>query len=193
MSSELWLVRHGETEWSASGRHTSFTDLPLTERGRGAARDVGARLSGIDFSRIFTSPLIRARDTCALAGFAGRAEILDDLHEWNYGADEGRTTAEIRSDVPDWTIWTHDPRDGESADDVAARADRVVAVVRSTPGRAIAFSHGHFSRVLAARWIGQPIVEASHLLLETAAICALGWERGTPALRLWNDTGRLPV
>lgn len=193
MASELWLVRHGETEWSASGRHTSFTDLALTENGRTAARGVGARLSAIEFSRVLTSPLARARDTCVLAGLSDRAETLDDLREWNYGADEGLTTPEIRRQRPDWTIWTHGPRGGESADDVAARADRVIAVVRGAEGRTIAFSHGHFSRVLAARWIGQTLVDARHLRLETAAICVLGWERETPALRLWNDTGRLPA
>jgi broad specificity phosphatase PhoE len=165
-STELWLVRHGETEWSASGRHTSRTDVPLTERGRAAAVALKERLAGIPFARVLTSPLARARDTCALAGFGDRAEVVDDLREWDYGTDEGRTTATIREERP--------------------------ALARSSEGPVIAFSHGHLSRVLGARWIELPVAEGAHLRLDTAAISMLGWERETPALQLWNDTGRLP-
>ncbi|MDQ1619194.1 MAG: hypothetical protein QOE19_1763 [Actinomycetota bacterium] len=191
-NTELWLVRHGETEWSASGRHTSRTDVPLTERGRAAAVALKERLAGIPFARVLTSPLARARDTCALAGFGDRAEVVDDLREWDYGTDEGLTTATIREERPGWSIWTEGPRGGESAAEVGARADRVIALVRSSEGPVIAFSHGHLSRVLGARWIELPVAEGAHLRLDTAAISMLGWERETPALQLWNDTGRLP-
>ncbi|MDQ1666246.1 MAG: hypothetical protein QOH75_2277 [Actinomycetota bacterium] len=191
-STELWLVRHGETEWSASGRHTSRTDVPLTERGRAAAVALKERLAGIPFARVLTSPLARARDTCALAGFGDRAEVVDDLREWDYGTDEGLTTATIREERPGWSIWTEGPRGGESATEVGARADRVIALARSSEGPVIAFSHGHLSRVLGARWIELPVAEGAHLRLDTAAISMLGWERETPALQLWNDTGRLP-
>lgn len=192
MPAELWLVRHGETEWSIAGRHTGLTDLSLTERGRASAEAAGVRLFGIEFARVFSSPLARARETATLARFGDRAEILEDLREWDYGEDEGRTTAAIREDRPGWSIWTHGPRGGESREQISLRADRLIALVRGIDGRTLAFSHGHFSRVLAARWIGQPLVEARHLRLETAAISVLGWERDTPALRLWNDTGSLP-
>ncbi|HXC49445.1 MAG TPA: histidine phosphatase family protein [Candidatus Limnocylindrales bacterium] len=192
MPAELWLVRHGETAWSIAGRHTGTTDLPLTENGRAAAEAAGRRLGGIEFARVVTSPLARARETCSLAGFGERAEILAELAEWNYGEDEGVTTAAIRETRPGWTIWTHGPRGGESREQVASRADRTIAGIRRVEGRTLAFCHGHFSRVLAARWIGLPLVQARHLRLETAAISVLGWERETAAIRLWNDTGKLP-
>jgi broad specificity phosphatase PhoE len=190
---ELWVVRHGETEWSASGRHTSRTDVPLTEQGRAAAAQLGARLTGISFARVLTSPLTRARETCALAGLGDRAEVVEDLREWDYGADEGLTTAQIREDRAGWTVWADGPRGGESADEVGARADRIVATVRSIEGRVLAFSHGHMSRVIGARWLGLPVTEGAHLRLDTGAISVLGWERETPAVLLWNDTGQLPA
>lgn len=189
---ELWLVRHGETDWSATGRHTGRSDVPLNDRGREVAASLVPRLAGIGFDRVLTSPLARARDTCALAGFAGRAEVSADLAEWDYGQDEGLTTTEIRRDRPSWTVWTAGPKGGETADEVAARADRVVAMARSGQGRVLAFSHGHFSRVLASRWIGQPAAHGAYLRFDTAAVSVLGWERDTPVLLLWNDAGRLP-
>jgi broad specificity phosphatase PhoE len=196
---ELWLVRHGETEWSASGRHTSRTDVLLTARGRAAAVQLGARLRDISFTRVLTSPLSRARETLALAGLVDRAEVVEDLREWDYGSDEGLTSAKIREERPGWSVWADGPRGGESADEVGARADHVIALVRANQGpvpaaqgRVLAFSHGHMSRVIGARWIDLPIAEGAHLRLETAGISVLGWERETPAVRLWNDTGHLP-
>jgi probable phosphoglycerate mutase len=189
---ELWLVRHGETEWSASGRHTSRTDVALTERGAEKAVRVGHRLTGITFDRVLTSPLTRARETCRLAGFGDRAEVVDDLREWDYGDDEGRTTAEIRDTRPGWTVWDQGPAGGETAEEVGRRADRVVALARGTGGRVLAFSHGHISRVIGARWIELPVREGAHLRLDTASIAVLGWERETPVLQLWNSTDTLP-
>jgi len=190
--SELWLVRHGQTEWSMSGRHTGRTDIPLTGEGRIDAAALETRLAGIGFARVLTSPTSRARDTCALAGFGDRAEVIDDLTEWDYGADEGLTTAAIRKNRPGWTIWAEGPRSGESAAQISARADRILSIVRSDGGRVLAFSHGHMSRVLGARWIGRPATDGAMLSLDTSAVCVLGWERETPVLKLWNDTGRLP-
>jgi broad specificity phosphatase PhoE len=189
---QLWLVRHGETEWSASGRHTSHTDVPLTERGRERAADLRTRLTGSTFDAVLTSPLGRARETCALAGFADQAEIDEDLHEWDYGSGEGLTTAEIRQVLPGWTVWTHDLPRSESVADVSDRADRVIARARAAGGRTIVFSHGHFSRVLGARWIDLPAADGARLRLDTAAVCVLGWERDCPVLVRWNDTGALP-
>ena len=181
------LVRHGETEWSSSGRHTSFTDVPLTERGRDEARAVAARLSGIVFSLVLTSPRQRAQTTCALAGFEHRAEVTDDLAEWNYGDYEGRTSAEIRADVPTWTIFGDGAPGGETADAVAARADRVLARAAHAGGVVAVFSHGHFLRVLGARWIGQPPAAGAWLGLDTATISCLGHEREQAVLRVWNS------
>ena len=193
VKTELWLVRHGETEWSASGRHTGRTDVPLTAQGRANASGLRERLAGIAFARVLTSPLSRARETCALAGFGDRAEVVEALREWEYGDDEGLTTAAIRSDRPGWTVWADGPRGGETAQQVGARADLIVALARSTEGRVLAFSHGHLSRVIGARWIGAGVAEGAHLRLEPGAICVLGWERETPALQLWNSTARLPA
>jgi broad specificity phosphatase PhoE len=190
--SQLWLVRHGETEWSASGRHTSDTDVPLTDQGRDRATDLRARLAGIAFDLVLTSPLGRARQTCALAGFGERAEIVDDLREWRYGCAEGLTSAQIRETSPGWTVWTGDLPGSEPAVDVGARADRVIARARSAGGRTLAFSHGHLSRVIGARWIDLLVADGALLGLDTAAVSVLGWERGAPVLQRWNDTGSLP-
>ena len=188
---ELWLVRHGETEWSASGRHTSRTDLDLTEAGVEAAKELGGRLADVPaFARVLSSPRLRARRTAELAGFAD-AEIADALAEWDYGEDEGRTTAQIREDRPGWSLWRDGPRGGETSAAVAARADEVVAIARGGTGPVLAFSHGHFSRVLAARWLGMEPAAGAHFRLSTASVSVLGWDRETPALRHWNDTGRL--
>ena len=189
-ASQLWLVRHGETEWSASGRHTSHTDLDLTEAGTAAARSVAAKLSGCEFVRVLASPMLRARRTAALAGFSG-AEVVDDLREWDYGDDEGLTTARIREDRPGWTVWREGPRGGESAAEVGSRADRVVELARSAGGPVLAFSHGHFCRVLGARWLGLDVRDGAHLALSTASVSVLGWERDVAVLEHWNHTGSL--
>jgi broad specificity phosphatase PhoE len=189
---QLWLVRHGETEWSASGQHTSHTDVPLTDRGRQRAADLRTRLAGLDFDLVLTSPLGRARETCALAGFADRAEVVDDLREWDYGVGEGLTTAQIRETTPGWTVWTHDLPGSEPGVEVGGRADRVIARARAAGGRTLAFSHGHMSRVIGARWIGLLVADGARLGLDTAAVSVLGWERDQPVLLRWNDTGPLP-
>jgi probable phosphoglycerate mutase len=187
-TSQLWLVRHGETEWSASGRHTGSTDIPLTDDGRAAAQHLVATLSGHAFAVVLTSPLSRARDTCVLAGFGDRAVVDDDLREWDYGAYEGITTDGIRATRPGWTVFTDGCPDGEGPDDVAARADRVVAKARQTDGDTIVFSHGHLLRVLAARWVGLPAQAGAHLALATASVSTLGWERETPVIASWDLT-----
>jgi probable phosphoglycerate mutase len=189
-ASQLWLVRHGETEWSASGRHTSRTDLDLTEAGVEAARSVAEKLRGTSFARVLSSPLLRARRTAELAGYQS-AEFLDDLREWDYGADEGLTTAQIRESRPGWTVWDDGPAGGETCAEVGARADRVIELVRAVDGPVLAFSHGHFSRVLGARWLGLEVTDGAHLTLSTASVSVLGWERDTPAVLHWNHTGTL--
>jgi probable phosphoglycerate mutase len=190
---ELWLVRHGETEWSASGRHTGLTDIDLTDDGRRHALALRSRLAGHDFARVLTSPALRARVTCELAGYADRAEVVEDLHEWDYGQDEGLTTDEISRDVPGWTVWDPGPRGGETAAEITRRADRVVAMARSREaGAVLAFAHGHICRVIGARWIGLAAVDGARLKLSTAAVSVLGYEHGTtPAIERWNDTGHL--
>jgi broad specificity phosphatase PhoE len=186
------LVRHGETEWSASGRHTSFTDVDLTEAGRRAAEALGARLAGRDFALVLTSPRRRARDTCELAGFGDRAEVDDDLVEWDYGSYEGLTTPQIRESVPGWTVFDAPTPGGETAAQVGARTDRVLARAQAADGDVALFAHGHLLRVLAARWIGLPPEAGALLALGTAAVCELGFERERHVLWLWNDTSHLP-
>lgn len=182
---ELWLVRHGRTEWSAAGRHTSTTDVPLLPEGEQAARTLGPRLSAVGFDLVLTSPRQRARRTAALAGFPD-AEVEDDLAEWDYGDYEGRTTAEIRVGVPGWAIWTHPVPGGETAAQVAERVDRVIARVRAVDGPVLAFGHGHALRALAARWWGRPVEEGRLLALDTTTVSVLGWEHGVPVIRSWN-------
>ncbi|HEY7077433.1 MAG TPA: histidine phosphatase family protein [Solirubrobacteraceae bacterium] len=185
------LVRHGETEWSASGRHTSFTDVELTEAGVAAARALGERLAGRDFALVESSPRTRARVTCELAGYGARAQIDDDLVEWDYGEYEGLTTPEIRESVPGWTVWTHDSPGGETAAQVGARADRVLERAAAADGDVALFAHGHFLRVLGARWIGLEPDGGAVLGLDTAALCELGFERERRVIWLWNDTSHL--
>jgi probable phosphoglycerate mutase len=182
----LVLARHGETEWSRSGRHTGRTDIPLTASGRERAERLGLTLRGRSFSRVLSSPFARALDTCRLAGFGDRVELVDDLREWDYGAYEGRTRVEIAADVPGWTVWTHPIVDGESLDELGRRADRVIAATLPTGGDVLLFSHGHFLRVLAARWIEQPPVLGSRLELATATISELGWEQDRRVIEGWN-------
>jgi probable phosphoglycerate mutase len=184
---EIVLVRHGETEWSASGRHTSFTDVPLTRHGCEQADALAARLAGSDFALVLTSPRRRASETCARAGLLDRAEITDDLVEWNYGDYEGRTTDEIRRGVPGWTIFSHAVPNGETSDEVAARADRVIERALAAGGRVALFSHGHFLRVLGARWIALPASGAARLGLDTATLSLLGYEREQRVLQVWNS------
>jgi broad specificity phosphatase PhoE len=183
----LWIVRHGETTWARQGRHTSRTDIPLTPGGRAAARGLGDDLAGHDFALVLSSPKRRALDTARLAGFGERLELTDDLLEWDYGDDEGRTTAEIRAERAGWTIWQDGPQGGEGARHVAARVDRVIARVRAAQGDTLAFAHGHVLRALTARWLDLPVREGRLFELATATISVLGWERETPTIERWNE------
>jgi probable phosphoglycerate mutase len=185
----VYLARHGETAWSISGQHTGKTDLPLTERGQRNARRLGARLVGRTFARVFCSPLIRARQTCELAGFGAVAVSDCDLIEWDYGEYEGRTSEEILRRRPEWQLFRDGCPGGESVADVGRRADRVVARVRQTEGDVLVFSSGHFLRVLTSRWLGLDASSGRLLLLSTAALSILGYEHtlAEPAIRLWND------
>ncbi len=182
---ELWLVRHGATEWSTTGRHTSVTDLPLLPDGERTAVGLGERLAEVEFRLVLTSPRQRAWHTAELAGFPD-AEVTDDLAEWAYGDYEGLTTPQIRESVPGWTIWTHPSPGGETAAEVGARLDRVVARARAGGGRTLAFAHGHSLRVLAARWLGLPPEGGRLLRLDTATVSVLGYERETPVVLRWN-------
>ena len=184
---KLWLVRHGETEWAKSGRHTSRTDVPLTELGRSQAAGVTRKLAGHEFVPVLSSPKVRALETARLAGFGDRVETTDDLLEWDYGDDEGRTTLEIREERPGWTIWDDGPLGGETADEVAARADRLIARVRAGESDALVFAHGHVLRVVAARWLGEPPGTGRFYELGTATLSVLGWERETPTIERWNE------
>jgi probable phosphoglycerate mutase len=182
---ELWVIRHGETEWSRDGLHTSHTELELTPEGEDVARRLAQRLEGVEFDRVLSSPRARARRTAELAGFTD-VEVDDDLTEWDYGDYEGLTTARIRESVPGWTIWSHPVPGGESAEKVSRRMDRVVARVRDHGGRVLVFSHGHASRALAARWLDLPAQEGRLFKLDTATISVLGYERESPAVARWN-------
>ena len=186
----IYLARHGETAWSLSGQHTGLTDLPLTERGQRNARQLGERLNGLTFAKVFTSPLQRAARTCALAGFGEIAEVDRNLVEWDYGDYEGRRTAEILAERPDWRLFRDGCPGGESPDQVGARADRVVNRLRAVRGNVLLFSSGHFLRVLAARWLGLEPAIGRYFLLSTASLSALGYEHdfSEPVIRLWNDT-----
>jgi broad specificity phosphatase PhoE len=186
---EVYLARHGETAWTLTGQHTGRTDIPLTARGERNAQSLAQRLTGVVFARVLTSPLSRALRTCALAGFGGQAEIDADLQEWDYGQYEGRRTADIRQERPGWDLFRDGCPGGESVEAVGARADRVMARLRGVEGNVLVFSHGHFLRVLAARWLGLTAGAARHFVLSTAALSILGYEhtRDEPALRLWND------
>jgi broad specificity phosphatase PhoE len=189
----VFLARHGETAWTISRQHTGLTDIPLTDRGERDAGQLGERLKGISFAKVFTSPLQRANRTCELAGFADVAEIDSDLVEWDYGDYEGRTTAEIRTQRPDWQLFLHGAPNGESVAAVAARADRVIARLRAISGDTLVFSSGHFSRVLAVRWLGLEVAAGRLFILSTASVCILGYDHGLdePAIHLWNDTQHL--
>jgi broad specificity phosphatase PhoE len=182
-----WLIRHGETDWARLGRHTGRTDVPLTELGRSQAVAAGRKVGGQTFDLVLSSPLQRALETARIAGFGERVDLVDDLREWDYGDDEGRTTDEIREERPGWSIWTHGPKGGETIDQVAARTDRVIARIRSAEGDVLCFAHGHVLRILAARWIEQPPGDGQRLALSTATVSVLGWERETAVIQRWNE------
>jgi probable phosphoglycerate mutase len=185
---ELWCVRHGETEWSRSGRHTGRSDIPLSARGEEQARLVAKRLAGKSFALVLTSPLTRAKETCRLAALAAAARVDDDLAEWNYGVFEGRTSVEIEREIPDWSVWTTPIRGGESVSDVGARADRVIARALAVDGDVALFAHGHLLRILAARWLGLDAAQGRLLALDTASISRLGFEHGRRVIRVWNES-----
>jgi broad specificity phosphatase PhoE len=181
---ELWVIRHGETAWSLSGQHTSRTDLALTAEGERRAATVGNALRGHQFALVLSSPLRRALDTARIAGFT--PEVVDNLHEWDYGDYEGRTTPEIQKENPGWSIWASTPPGGESADQVAARADAVIARALSADGDVLLFSHGHMLRVLAARWLKLEPQAGRYFVLSTGSLSVLGYERETHVIREWN-------
>jgi len=187
----IYIARHGETAWTISGQHTGLTDLPLTAQGENNARGLGERLKGIEFAKVFTSPLQRARRTCELAGFAASAEVDNDLVEWNYGEYEGLRSGEIRAKRPGWDLFRDGAPGGELPAQVATRADDVWKRVRTINGNVLIFSSGHFIRVLAVRWIGlEPSVHCNSFLLSTASLSAVGYDRdlSRPVICLWNDT-----
>jgi probable phosphoglycerate mutase len=190
MLPRIYLIRHGETEWSQSGRHTGRTDIPLSADGEDRARELATRLQDIKFSRVLTSPRQRARQTCELAGLGRMAEIEPDLAEWNYGDYEGLRSAEILRKRPEWNLFRDGCPNGESPVQVGDRADRVIARLRALEGNVALFSHGHFGRVLAARWAGLAVSAARHFLFGTAALGILDFEHhaaGSPVIALWND------
>ena len=183
---KVYLLRHGETEWSLNGRHTGVTDVPLTENGRMIARLLQPILGKEKFALVLTSPLQRARETCELAGLAPLAKIDRDLMEWNYGGYEGLTTEQIRQTKPDWSVFRDGCPGGESPLQIGARADRVVAKVRAADGNVALFAHGHILRVIAARWINLSASHGEHFLLDTATLNVLGYYREAPAFKIWN-------
>ena len=187
----LVLARHGETTWSRAGRHTGRTDIPLTEVGRQQARQLGAALAGRTFSRVVSSPLVRASETARLAGFGTGLEFDDDLQEWDYGVFEGRTRLEIAAEIPGWTVWSQPIAGGESLQALGVRADRIIGRLLPVGGDILLFSHGHFLRVLAARWIASPALLASRLELATATVSELGWEAERRVIEVWNAAGHL--
>jgi broad specificity phosphatase PhoE len=183
---EVWLVRHGETEWSKSGRHTSVTDLPLTPVGEAVARQVGERLAGEEFELVLTSPRLRARRTADLLGHDDAA-VDEDLVEWAYGDYEGVTNAQIRKTVPGWTVWSHPVPGGETPEQVTKRLDRAIARARAADGQVLVVSHGHALRAFAARWLGLSVTEGRLFRLDTATVSVLAYERGTPVVLRWNS------
>ena len=182
----VFLIRHGETEWSLSGKHTGVTDIPLTENGRALPRQLAPILARVAFERVFTSPLQRARETCELAGLGERAEIDCNLVEWNYGAYEGLTPKEIQAKAPGWMLFNDGCPDGEGSEGVGRRVDSVIERVRVLKGNIALFAHGHLFRVFAARWIGLPAAAGCHFLLDTATVSVLGYYRSVPAIKRWN-------
>ncbi|MEV4741058.1 histidine phosphatase family protein [Streptomyces sp. NPDC049555] len=196
MAPRILLARHGQTEWSLSGKHTGRTDIPLLDEGRRGAKLLGERLhrapwDGLPDVEVRTSPLLRAKETCDLAGFGDRATPWDALLEWDYGAYEGMTPDEIKAGRPDWLIWRDGVPEGETIAQVSARADEVVAWARSADRDVLVFAHGHILRTIAARWLGEEAFFASRIRLAPTSLSVLGWAYGAPALERWNDTGHL--
>jgi probable phosphoglycerate mutase len=189
----IWIIRHGQTQWSETGRHTGRTDVPLTEDGRLRARRLSTMLAGRPFARVISSPLSRAFETCRLAGYADQAELVDDLLEWDYGDYEGLKTSEIRQTEPGWSVWTGTVPGGETLAQVASRCDRVIEVSLEAAGDVLLVAHGHVLRVLAARWLGLTPQAGQLLALEPAAIGVLGYEHEYHVIRKWNEDGTLPA
>lgn len=188
---ELWLIRHGETEWSLNRKHTSRTDVGLTEHGRRRAEELRDYLAGTEFAAVFTSPMKRARETCAIAGFGDVARVDEGLLEWDYGTSEGRTTEEIRAESPGWSVWNAEIVGGESAEQVGARADGVISRALAAGdagscGRVALFAHAHILRILAARWIGLEARKGELFVLGTGSVSVLSWERETRVIEAWN-------
>ncbi|MBI4903085.1 MAG: histidine phosphatase family protein [Acidobacteria bacterium] len=190
---QVWLIRHGETEWSRSGQHSGRTDLPLTAAGEQEALVVGRMLNARPFDHVFCSPLRRASRTCELAGYLTAAIIDPDMQEWDYGDCTGFTQEQLRERYRDWTIWEGPVPNGESIAEIAARARRVVDRLRKCTGTVAVFAHGHFLRVLTTQWLGLPPESARHFALETSAVCILGEDGGEPAIRVWNWKDHLPT
>jgi probable phosphoglycerate mutase len=187
MSLELYLIRHGETEWSSSGRHTGSTDIPLTRLGEEHAAWLSKRLADAGFTHVFTSPRSRARRTCELAGWGAAATVDPDLAEWDYGDYEGMRSGEILKARPAWNLFRDGCPKGESPPQVSDRADRLLGRLRALDGNVALFSHGHFGRVLGTRWIGLPVADSGRLQLDTASLSILGQEHGSPVIKLWNE------
>jgi broad specificity phosphatase PhoE len=185
-TNDVWLIRHGETEWSRSGRHTGRTDLPLTDAGRRVAGALAPVLGRESFALVLASPLKRAQETCELAGLGDRAQVDPDLLEWNYGEYEGLTPAEIHERAPGWLLFSDGAPGGERPDDAGRRVDRVIARARAAPGNVVVFAHGHLLRVLAARWLGWPVAAGRHFLLDTGTVNVLSAYREGPAIKRWN-------
>lgn len=192
VETRLVLARHGETAWSKSGQHTGRTDIPLTDLGREQAKELGAALAGRSFREVLSSPLSRASETARLAGFGTGLVTDPDLREWDYGVYEGRRRVDIARDDPGWTIWSRPIPNGESLDALGERADRVIARLLPIGGDVLVFSHGHFLRMLAARWIEMPPLAASRLELWTATLSELGWEADRRVIEIWNSAGHRP-
>ena len=190
-AAELWLIRHGETEWSLSGQHTSRTDIPLTHHGRQRAVEIRDYLKSRKFSLVLTSPRQRAQETCRIAGFGEIAQVDENLSEWDYGQYEGRTTAEIRKEQTGWSIWDGTPPDGESLEQVAARCRKVIDRSLAAGGKVALFSHAHLLRILAATWMGLPPKSGSLLVLGTGSVSTLSFERETRVIQTWNRSFEL--
>jgi len=186
MPLQIWLIRHGQTAWTLSGAHTGRTDLPLTEAGRENAQAAGRWLAGRKFTLVLSSPLSRARETCRLAGYGDVAQVDPNLAEWDYGDYEGRTTAEIRKERPDWSLWREGPLHGETVEQVGARAEAVLARISHIDGDVALFAHGHLLRILTARWLGLPPDCGRMFALATATVSILGFERDNHVISQWN-------
>jgi broad specificity phosphatase PhoE len=188
---KIWLFRHGETEWSKSGQHTGRTDLPLNDEGRERAEALGRRLAGRPFALVLSSPLSRALDTCRLAGYGDQVQLTEDLLEWDYGAYEGRRTVDIRKERPGWLLWKDGVPGGETAEQVGARARRVIERADTADGDVALFAHGHILRVLGACWLDLPPASGQLLALGTAATCRLGYEHDYRVIDVWNQDSHL--